>query len=222
MRKTSFAILVILCLSHFALCALKPHLIAFGKWTTVKCSSGNDSEITSDLKVRGLFVDTRLKEYTSGLPHEVTDRLFVVRRAFRVNDSLPQETGSASRWLWQRGGWLLVDRLSGRVSQITLPLFTVPGSEVAWYRDYAAYCGYSDDGKNLFAMVIQLGRRKPVLKKAIGPAPGDGSDSDCGSPEWQRLPMRVTFVPASSQKLTFAVRGGAVSELNDADEEDSE
>jgi len=35
-----------------------------------------------DLKVRPLFVDTRLKEYTTGTPHELTDRLFVVRRAF--------------------------------------------------------------------------------------------------------------------------------------------
>ena len=41
-----------------------------------------------ELKVRPLFVDTRLKEYTTGTPHELTDRLFVVRRAFRVNDTL--------------------------------------------------------------------------------------------------------------------------------------
>ena len=38
-----------------------------------------------EIKVRALFVDTRLKEYTIGLPHDVTDRLFVVRRAYRLN-----------------------------------------------------------------------------------------------------------------------------------------
>ena len=134
MRKTFFAILVFVFLSHCALAASKAHVIAFGKWTTVKCSTGNELEKTSDLKVRGLFVDSRLKEYTSGPPHEVTDRLFVVRRAFRVNDSLPQETGSTARWVWQRGGWLIVDRLTGRVSQMTLSEFAVPGSELAWYR----------------------------------------------------------------------------------------
>ena len=116
----------------------------------------------------------------------------------------------------------MVDRLTGKVSQISLPEFSVTGSELAWYRDYAAYCGYSDDGKNLFAMVIQLGRRKPALKKAIGPTAGDDTKSDCGNPEWQRLPMRVSFAPANSQKLTFAVRGGAVSVVNDADDDDSE
>lgn len=213
---------VILCLGHSALAASKPHVIAFGKWFTVKYSPDNDQENAADLKVRGLYVDTHLKEYTSGLPHEVTDRLFVVRRVFRVNDSLPQESGSVARWVWQRGGWLMVDRVTGRVSQIALPQFSATGSELAWYRDYAAFCGYSDDGKNLFAMVIQLGRRKPVLKKAIQGVSGDGSSSDCNAPEWQRLPMRVSFAALNSQKLTFAVRGGAVSAVNDVDEDDSE
>jgi len=49
-----------------------------------------------DLKVRPLLVDTRIKEYTTGNPHELTDRLFVVRRAFRVNDALPAD--NATRW----------------------------------------------------------------------------------------------------------------------------
>lgn len=200
----------------------KPHVIAFGKWTTVKCSSGSDLESATELKVRGLFIDAHLKEYTSGPPHDVTDRLFVVRRVFRVNDSLPQEGAAVARWVWQRGGWLMVDRVSGRVSQIALPQFDVTASQAVWYRDYAAYCGYSEDGKNLFAMVIQLGRRKPALKRAIGSASGDDPDSDCHAPEWQRLPIRVTFAPLSSQKLTFAVRGGAVSAVNDADDDDSE
>jgi len=65
-----------------------------------------------EMKVRALFVSTRLKEFTTGVPQEITDRLFVVRPAFRVNDSLPAE--SALRGEWQGGGWLLVDRGSGR------------------------------------------------------------------------------------------------------------
>ncbi|MGA7632099.1 MAG: hypothetical protein WCB11_15155 [Terriglobales bacterium] len=53
---------------------------------------------------------------------ELTDRLFAVRRAFRVNDALPSENAdprtNGARWRGQRGGWLLVDRLTGRVSQL--------------------------------------------------------------------------------------------------------
>src|SRR5271154_3756682 len=94
----------------------KPHVVTFGKWVSAKWPNATGQKLF-DLKVRALFVDTRLKEYTTGAPHEVTDRLFVVRRAFRVNDTLPTETVPAPRWQWQRGGWLLVDRLTGRVSQ---------------------------------------------------------------------------------------------------------
>src|SRR5271163_4722825 len=81
----------------------KPHVITFGKWVSAKWPNATGQKLF-DLKVRALFVDTRLKEYTTGAPHEVTDRLFVVRRAFRVNDSLPTENAAGLRWQWQRGG----------------------------------------------------------------------------------------------------------------------
>ena len=75
-----------------------------------------------DLKVRPLYVDTRLKEFTFGIPHEVTEQLFVVRRVVRVNDTLPQEA-LPLRWSWQRSGWLVVDRVTGHISQASLPEF---------------------------------------------------------------------------------------------------
>jgi hypothetical protein len=65
-----------------------------------------------------------VKEYVQGSAHEVTERLFVVRRAFRVNDSLPDE--SAIRWQGQRGGWMLVDRMTGRISAINSPPTRLP------------------------------------------------------------------------------------------------
>jgi hypothetical protein len=122
--------------------------------------SGTDKPV--NLKIRALVIDGRVKEYAVGAPHEVTERLFVVRRAFRVNDSFPQDP--APRWQWERGGWLLVDRLTGHVSPINLPEFDVLYSSASWYRDYVAYCGVSDDGKKTYAMVAQISRRKPVLK----------------------------------------------------------
>jgi len=170
---------------------------------------------------RGLYVDTRLKEYTTGVPHEGTDRLVVVRRVFRLNDTLPDETGPTPRWQWERGGWLPVDRLTGRVSQINLPEFDPFYSTASWYRDDIAYCGVSDDGKNLFAIVAQLGRRKPILKKPLGePGGEDEPDSECPAPGWQRQPTRVTFGPDEDQKVTFSVRGHAVDVVNDAEEDE--
>ncbi len=196
--------------------ASKPHVIAFGKWTAAKWPNATGEKLL-DLKVRPLFVDSRLKEYTTGNPHELTDRLFVVRRAFRINDALPAET--AARWQWQRGGWLLVDRLTGRVSQLNLPEFDPFYSTASWYRDYVAYCGVSDDGKKLYAMVAQVGRRKPILKKDVGePGGDDDPDSECPPPAWERSPMRVTFVPDVDQKVVFSIRNRVVDVLNDTEE----
>jgi len=206
--------------------ASKPHVIAFGKWIAAKWPDATGQKLL-DIKVRGLFVDARLKEYTIGTPHELTDRLFVVRRAFRVNDALPGEGTSANantsgaRWQWQRGGWLLVDRLTGRVAQLGLPEFDPFYSTASWYRDYIAYCGVSDDGKKLYAVVAQVGRRKPILKKDAGvPAGADDPDSECLPPVWERNPMRVTFLPHDNdkEKLVFSIRGRVVDVVNDAEE----
>jgi hypothetical protein len=102
----------------------KPHVITFAKWISAKWPNATGQNLL-DLKVRPLFVDARLKEYTTGTPHELTDRRFVVRLAFRVNDALPTESASAKAtlWQWQRGAWLLVGRVTGRVSPLKLPEF---------------------------------------------------------------------------------------------------
>ena len=199
-----------------AAAASKPHVIAFGKWISAKWPDATGQKLL-DLKVRPLLVDTRLKEYTTGTPHDLTDRLFVVRRVFRVNDALPTE--SAARWQWQRGGWLLVDRLTGRISQLNLPEFDPYYSTASWYRDYIAYCGVSEDGKKLYAVVAQVGRRKPILKKDVGePAADDEPDSECPPPTWERSPARVTFQPDDTQKLVFSIRGRVVDVVNDGEE----
>src|SRR5579863_6544255 len=81
--------------------ASKPHIITFGKWTTVSWQSSGDSaadEKPGTMRVRPLLVDARVREFTLGPAHDVTDRLFVVRRAFRLNDTLPQESASPAHW----------------------------------------------------------------------------------------------------------------------------
>jgi hypothetical protein len=179
------------------------------------------------LRVRPLLVDARIKEFTLGPAHDVTDRLFVVRRAFRVNDSLPQESDSSPRWQWQRGGWLLVDRISAHVSAINLPEFDAFYSAASWYRDYAAYCGISEDGKKIYAIVAQISRRKSVLKKPLegtswNEEQSDAPDSACPAPTWQRTPVRVTFEPAGIAKQTFAIRGHVVDVVADDNDEEAE
>ena len=216
-----FACFVVLAVS--AVAASRVHVITFGKWTPVEWITGSGvDERPLIVKIRALIVDGRVKEYVLGSPHEVTERLFVVRRMFRVNDSLPEE--SSPRWLWQRGGWLLVDRLTGRVSPVNLPEFDASYSAASWYRDYVAYCGVTDDGKNTYAMVAQLSRRKPVLKKPLNAGVTEDApvDSACPAPSWQRRPVRVSFEPPGGEKQTFAIRGHMVDLVNDAEDEDEE
>jgi hypothetical protein len=208
----------------------KPHIVTFGKWTSVPWTPDSSSSKPLVLKVRPLLADTRVKEFTTGPAHDVTERLFVVRRAFRANDSLPQETDAAPHWIWQRGGWLLVDRVTGRVSPINLPEFDALYSVVSWYRDYASYCGVSEDGKKVYAVVAQIGRRKPVLKKLLdGQNQAESEmksavpDSACSAPEWQRAPARVTFESVTGTKQTYAVRGHVVDlVMEEEDDEEAE
>ena len=200
--------------------AARQHTVAFGRWTRVQYIPDNAQAKLEEMKVRPLVVDGRIKEFTTGMIHEVTERTFVVQQAHRVNDRLPQESG-APRWRWERGPWLLVDRASGRVQPVALSMFDPDNSEVSWYRDYAAYCGFSDDLKQAFAVVVQLGKRKPLLKKATTEKNRDAAQaSGCPAPEWQRDPARATFQPASEARFVFMVRRHAV-ELAMDDQDDA-
>lgn len=208
-----------------AAAATKVHVVVLGKWITAQWTPGTgvESEKPQTMKVRALIVDGRVKEYVLGSPHEITDRLFAVRRAFRLNDSLPDD--STPRWQWQRGGWMLVDRVTGRLAAINLPDFDPLYSVASWYRDYVAYCGVAEDGKKKFAVVAQIGRRKPVLKKPLSSdalADDAALDSACPGPSWQRNPARVSFESSGDEKQTFAIRGHVVDLVNDAEEEDEE
>ena len=202
-----FALLVLM---GNSLAAPKAHTVILGKWRAVQVRS--DSGEAQEIKVRELIVDGRLREYSTGQTHDVTDRLFVVRRAYRVNDSLPEETGKPPQWVWRLGGWISVDRQTGHVAQLSLPSFDGESSEASWYRDYAAYCGASDDGAKTYMIVSQLGRRKPVLKKEFsGPA--------CPAPRWERAPSRVTF-SAAGEKTSFLVHAHSADLQADAAEEE--
>src|ERR1035438_10297074 len=118
-------------------------------------SSVRSGKTASDgtLKIRALLVDGVQKEWTTGDAHDVTDRSFVVRRVIRLNDALPSDKrgpeDEPGQWVWQRGPWLLVDRVTGRVTPLKLLDYDPGVSQVSWFRDYGAYCGVTASGKSL-------------------------------------------------------------------------
>ncbi len=177
------------------------------------------------LKIRALLVDGAVKDWTTGDLHDVTDRSFVVRRALRLNDMLPGDSAKPPRppqWVWQRGPWLLVDRSTGHIVPLKLPDYDPGVSQVSWFRDYAAYCGISTAGKNLYAVVAQLAVRKPVLAKKLAALSTESlasADRTCAPPEWQRDPLRVTFHPTGRDPASFDVTLRSAVLVEDADEE---
>lgn len=195
--------LILVVLASGMATAARSHLVTFGPWLKVHLFVGPDADKVHDMKVRSLNIDSRSRDFVVGEPHDVTDQVFVVRRAYRMNDAIT----SQPEWKWQRDGWIMVDRNSGRVSKINLPDFDPFYSVVSWFRDYAAYCGIAE-GQKLFAVVAQLGQRKPVMRTYIGVALAGGEpDSECAAPVWQKQPVRVTFAPRTGQKLNFAIHG---------------
>jgi hypothetical protein len=182
--------------------------------------AGADSGEKS-LKIRPLVVDDLVKEWTSGEAHDVTERSFVVRRAIRLNDTLPGER--QERWVWQRGPWLLVNRVNGHILALKLPDYDPGVSQVKWFRDYGAYCGLNANGKSLYALVAQVEAHKPVLAKKLAAFdPGNHPEPVCGAVEWQREPLRVTFHPIGKEEASFEiVPGSAVLVEETGDEQEN-
>ena len=225
--KRSSAILFVFAVLLFCvtptLAASKPHVISYGKVMNVKLFLGPTEDRTAPLVVRPLYVDGKLKEFTTGEAHDVTDRIFVVRRAFRVNNNLPDEDGSRKlpNWMWQKGGWLMVDRTTARISQVSLPSFDPFYSHAAWFRDYVAYCGLSDDQSHLYAVVTQLGSKKPLLKKELGePSNDEDPESNCTTPTWEKKPTKVTFHPKKGEAVSYTVFGRAADIAPGSTEDD--
>lgn len=211
-----------ICLSAGAMAAIKSKVMSFGAWTKVQFFLGPNEERSIEIKVRPLMVDGKVKEFTTGDTHDITDRFFVVRKAYRLNDWLPDdEKPKEHHWRWQRGGWLLVDRTTMHITQLTLPEFDAFYSGASWFRDYVAYCGVSDDASKLYAIVAQIGRKKAILKQKLGEAKnGESPESECGLPRWERRPNRVTFAPEGGQKQTFTVFGHAADAMPVGGEEE--
>jgi hypothetical protein len=202
--------------------AAKTHTVVLGAVRKVAYSKAGDplgaAAGEEELKIRALLVDGVLKEWTTGDAHDVTDRSFAVRRVIKLNDALPGD--KQSHWVWQRGPWLLVDRATGRAAAIKLPDFDPGVSQVAWFRDYAAYCGLTASGKSLYAVVIQVGAKKAVLSRKLAAFdPESRPNPVCAPAEWQREPLRITFHPAGRDAASFDVAPGSAVLVEDSGDE---
>jgi hypothetical protein len=188
----------------------KPHAVFLGSWKNVPYSAVADPAGAlpgeKQLRVRPLLIDGKVREWTNGESHTITDRSFVVRRALRLNDSLPGD--KAEHWIWQRGPWLMIDRVKGTVIALHLPDYDPTVSNAAWFRDYAAYCGLTASGKQLYAVVAQVAARRPVLAKKLSAwSGGENQAAACATPVWQREPLRVTFQPSGATAVSYDVVG---------------
>lgn len=205
--------------------AAKPHVVAMGAAKRVPYSIAGDpagaSADEKELRVRPLVIDTKIKEWTTGEVHDVTDRSFAVRRAIRLNDALP--TDKVEHWVWQRGPWLLVDRVTGHITAMKLPDYDPAVSSVVWFRDYAAYCGLTSSGKQLYAVVAQVAARKPVLAKKLGAwDPSDHPTPACAASTWQREPLRITFQPTGATQVSYDLVGLSAVLVEDDDTGDAQ
>jgi hypothetical protein len=139
----------------------------------------------------------------------------------RLNDELPGD--KAGKWVWQRGPWLMVDRVTGKVTALKLPDYDPGVSQVSWFRDYGAYCGLTATGKSLYAVVAQISARRPVLAKKISAFDAASQTSPaCGPPDWQREPLRITFNPTGKTAVSYdIVPGSAVLVEDTTDDADA-
>ena len=222
-RKAALGLALLLAAHPLARAAAKPHVVALGAVRREAYSPEGDpagaQKGETVLAVRPLVVDGKLKEWTTGEPHDVTQRSFTVRRAVRLNDALPSDR--APRWVWQRGPWLLIDRSSGKVAALHLPDFDPAVSDAVWFRDDVAYCGLSTSGKQLLAVVAQIAGRRPLLaKKLTAWDPADHPSPACAPAIWQRDPLRVSFQPTGASLISFDLVGASAVLVEDNDDQE--
>jgi len=203
-----------------SMAAAKGHTVLLGAGKNVPYSDKGDPAGAlpdeKQLHVRPLIIDDKVKEWTTGESHAITDRSFVVRRALRLNDSLPGD--KTEHWIWQRGPWLMVDRLKGNITALHLPDYDPAVSNVVWFRDYGAYCGLTASGKQLYAVVAQIAARKPVLAKKLSAwSPGEKQAPACAAAVWQREPLRITFQPSGATAVSYDLVGMSTVLVEDGD-----
>ncbi len=222
LRPALRALIILLVAAQAFAAGPRIHTVGLGSLRRVPYSAKTDPSGAlpdeKELRIRPLLVDARMKDWTTGEMHAVTERTFAIRRAIRLNDALPGDKGE--HWIWQRGPWLLVDRTNGHYIALKLPDYDPAVSTITWYRDYAAYCGLSASGKQLYAVVAQLGAHKPVLSRKLAawvPGAMDARGTACAAAAWQRDPLRVTFQHTGEASISYDLIGMSAVLVEDGD-----
>lgn len=224
-RFVLLSLLLLPCASLPAASKPKVHTVGLGAakrvpYTPAFATADSKDEDSTTLKVRPLIVDDKLKEWTVGEVHTISDRTFAVRRVLHINDALPNDPGE--RWIWQPASWILVDRSNGHITALHLPDFDSAISDAVWFRDYAAYCGLSttSKGSSLVAVIAEVSGRRAVAQRPIGKWPQpDHPGQPCQAARWQRLPMRATLQAVGADPVTFDVLG-STSLIEEGDNDD--
>lgn len=194
MRLPAAIILSLLAVATPAFAKAKIHTAAIGKPHLVTWSTSEQPAVHLSLQIRPLIVDGRRKEWVAGESHVITDHSFVALQVQHINDALPADP--APHFIWQTGAWLLVDRATGRVTPLHLARYDPALSGISWFRDYAAYCSLSANGKVLSAEVVQLGARKPIARQKIA--------------DWPLLPEPAPEIPHALPPPPHGSLGGRI------------
>ena len=185
------------------------HTVFLGPWHSVPYSPNPDASTPSQsrLRVRALVVDGRIADWTTGPVHLITPTSYTVRQAVRINNSLPSDPHQ--HWIWQLGSWLAIHRLTGHVAVLHLPGYDPRVSNVAWFRDLAAYCGLRGVVKpRLTLLVARIGTRVALVSNKITPwnparNPALLSTPACAPVTWKLNPLRVRFQPSVGKPYIY-------------------
>jgi hypothetical protein len=211
MRYRLLAGCVALLLSLVVVAAARDHTAVFGDWVNVKMFVGPERDHSVEMKIRPLYMDGDLEEFTTGQAHNIGESQFVVRRVYRLSNRMVLN-GAPAPFLWQRGGWILVDRTRGRVVPLNLPDFDPFYSVASWSQDWVAYCGMSGEGTQVYGVVAKLDQRDPIVRKPLREASGSPKpDGECEAPRWDQQPGHVTFLPVGGPAVTVSIGAAPVS-----------
>jgi len=104
------------------------------------------------------------------------------------------------------------------VTGLKLSDYDPAASQVAWFRDYAAYCGVNTSGKQLMAVVAQVEGRRPLLSRKLQSwDAADHLSPVCAPAVWQREPLRVSFRLTGAADVSFDLVGTSAVLVEDDD-----
>lgn len=131
----------------------------------VKLLLGLAEEKIVTITVCLLYLDTKFKEYTNHWTHAPRDRP-QVRSAvgYRANDSFPGEWATSLNGYGSVESWLLLDRNTGRISQVKLPDFNSYYSDVSGIVITRPTGVWPTMAKSVSAMMAQITTRQAALQ----------------------------------------------------------